>query len=373
MHFSIDKSAIFLMALFLVIILLISLFAPKIESHQAVREGVVDMMGRTVVLDGSVKKAMLFTPMPWHYLTVDETDKNIAFITKYMKDEAGQTLFKKIFPNFSKHNEALTSVGAVPLGVEQILYEKPDAVLTWEWFAKDLERLHVSGVVELKDEDELSQKRLFGLLGDLTGKEKRVIFLLKRYDDEMQQIGVKKLFILKPVTCIVLGSDDLFFWNGNWKDFNEAVKKIGGKNIAESIKHFYNGAMSVEEIIKMNPKVIFIAGYYNNPLMPLDIYKNPALQSINAVKNKRVYRMPMGMSRLDGPVESPILMEWMARLLHPDIQPNYNLRNEIRQTYQTVYGYTMSDEEIDKMLHIDENKNSAHYKIFNKENYVTTF
>ena len=76
MHFSIDKSAIFLMALFLVIILLISLFAPKIESHQAVREGVVDMMGRTVVLDGSVKKAMLFTPMPWHYLTVDETDKN---------------------------------------------------------------------------------------------------------------------------------------------------------------------------------------------------------------------------------------------------------------------------------------------------------
>lgn len=352
--------------LLLLIVILFALLPPGVaEYHPDIDERIVtDMMNRSVHLKGTVKRTMLFTPMPGHYITVDGGDTHIAYVAGYLREEASGTLLGDIFPDFSTKKEALTSESAVPLGVEQILLEKPDAVLSWAWFAHDLENVRFPGIVELINNNDPEEAVLFKLLGKLTGKTKRAEALLQRYDREMENIRACGLNKTQKTRLAVIGNDNYFFWNKNFRAFNNIVKEIGGVNVAESIHRTFNGSMSIEEIIKMNPQVIFLAFFYSNHLMPSAIYGHPALRSIDAVRNHRVYRMPNGVSRMSGPVETPLLLGWMARLLHPEIPWADSFRDEIYRTYHEVYGYTLSEAQIDKMLNINENKYSDHYKKF---------
>ena len=317
------------------------------------------------------KRVMIFPPVLWHYLSVDMDDRHILAIAKYMKEEAKATFLEKLYPNISEKDEAFTTVGAVPLGVEQIMLLKPDRVFTWEYFSSGLDIVHYPGVVKVSSKSFDDKVIFYNMAGELSGHNERAYCLIQRANQKMQAIERSIPVNTPTVSLVVLNNTDNFFmWGAKSKSFNTNIKRIKAVNIAESIKSG-NGTTNIETLIALNPKVIFLTSYFKNPLSPKVIYNDPRLQSLQAVKNKKVYEIPTGISRMEGPVEEPILIEWMTQLLHPDIQSNYNLRDEIRQTYQTVYGYKISDIEIDKMLHIEENKFSSHYKIFEKENYVS--
>ena len=323
---------------------------------------VTDLAGRSVPLDVPVQRAMLFAPVTWHYLTVDGTDRHISSVAAYMKAEAEGTLLGRLFPDFSKRDEALTQVGAVPLGVEQILYARPDAVLIWAWFAHALEAVHFPGIVELNASDGIDETALFRLLGILTGKEGRVDVLLRRYKREVLQLVPADFDVYPPVGVMVIGGTEHAFWNGNARAFNAMVWKVGGYNVAERMTN--NGSVTLEEILRLDPEVILLSGYYGSTMRPSDIYTDPALQNVWAVRERRVYLMPGGASRMAGLVEAPLLMAWTARLLHPSIPWDISLRSAICRTYKEVYGYEMSPAEIDEMLRVDANSISAGYDVF---------
>jgi hypothetical protein len=65
---------------------------------------------------------------------------------------------------------------------------------------------------------------------------------------------------------------------------------------------------------------------------------------------------------MDGPVEGPIMDLWMALMIHPDLKPERSLRTEIQETYHEVYGYIMSEAEIDEYLFLPDNTLSAGYE-----------
>jgi len=328
---------------------------------------VKDMMERNVLLREPAKRAMIFTPMAWHFLTVDETDAHIGWIAPYLKDEAKETLLAKLFPTFVERREAAVSFGTIPLGAEQILLDAPDVVLTWAWFSRELEAVHFPGIIELTGSSDLDEASLFKLLGNLTGKSSRVDALLQHYQHAVSDIYAHKFSEAKTRGVMVIGGKDLFFWNANFDDFNMLVKGAGGRNVAENIKGFGNSPANIEELIKLDPQVILLAFYTSNPVMPQDIYDNPALAGISAVKNHRVYRMPNGASRMSGPVETPLLLSWLARLLHPEIDWKESLRDEIAETFRAVYGYTISDDDIDVFLQVKENRISVGYDIFERK------
>ena len=53
----------------------------------------------------------------------------------------------------------------------------------------------------------------------------------------------------------------------------------------------------------------------------------------------------------------------MAEVFYSDIM-SHKLREEYRETYQEVYHYAISDDEIDKLLSPEENRHSAGYDLF---------
>ncbi|MDD3598195.1 hypothetical protein, partial [Sulfuricurvum sp.] len=131
---------------------------------------------------------MLFVPLLWHYLSVDETDTHITAIARYMKEEANTTLLSKLYPRIITKNEALTSVGAVPLGVEQILFLHPSRILSWEYFSSKLKAINYQGLVTITTKEYENKSELFDILGKITDKESRVQWLLQREQKQIHMI-----------------------------------------------------------------------------------------------------------------------------------------------------------------------------------------
>lgn len=347
----IDRLSLYLMSALATMILLLSLHPPHVSN----------LSQATVA---TANRVMIFVPMLWHYLLVDGTDQNILAIAKYMKEEAKGTFLGKLYPCVASKNEALTSIGAVPLGVEQIMFLHPDRVLSWVQFSNALKEIKYPGLVEINANDFEDKAKLFKTVGEITGKGRKVQWLLQRSAKEIDIIEKTMPKNTKSTSLVVLGNTDNFFlWGSKFKNFNKNVKRIHGVNSAVKIKS-YSGSINIETLIGLDPDVIFLASYFKKPITLDEVYDNPKLSSLSAVKNRRVYIMPTGASRMEGPVEAPILLEWMAVLLHPEIVSNFHPRQTIRQTYKEIYGFEISDDEIDKMLHIDENQISANYKIF---------
>ncbi|TOL40262.1 ABC transporter substrate-binding protein, partial [Vibrio parahaemolyticus] len=52
--------------------------------------------------------------------------------------------------------------------------------------------------------------------------------------------------------------------------------------------------------------------------------------------------------------------QWLAMIFHPETV-KVPIREEIRQRYQQLYGYNVSEQQIDGILQMGMNKKSLHY------------
>ena len=107
-----------------------------------------------------------------------------------------------------------------------------------------------------------------------------------------------------------------------------------------------------------NPDIIYIGNF--GPCNPQEILNNEIegqdWSSISAVKNNRVYKVPLGGFRWTPPnQESPLMWKWLAEIQHPDLF-DYDLRQDMKDFYSEFYGYDLSEEQVDEILHCDMNK-----------------
>ncbi len=346
--------------------LLIALRPPHVAEAQsfAGRE-INDMAGHPLKLSGAPKRAMIFPPVLSHYVIVDG-DAHVMAIAKFMQEETAEILLGKLFPSLSSREEALTRVGALQLGVEQIMLETPDVVLAWAWAAAEFETIRYPGLARIKGDESPAMETTYRFLGDLTQQQKRVDALLARYREKKSALLGQIPRPARPTGVVVMNPWNYFLWGKYSPKFNNDVRSLGAVNAAET-KDSFGDQMNIEELIGLDPEIIFLPAYASSQSNPEDIYSDPRLRAIRAVRDRRVYRFPNGGSRMDGPVENPLLMQWMAEIIYPDIALRVPMRTAIRDTYREIFAYEMSDEDIDAMLRLRENGISANYERFARE------
>ena len=123
--------------------------------------------------------------------------------------------------------------------------------------------------------------------------------------------------------------------------------------------------VGIEQIIAWDPEVILLNGF-EAKLSPQDVYNNPLLADVSAVKNRRVYKMPLGGYRWDPPnQESPLTWLWLSMILHPE-KFNWDMNARIKSNYQFMYGQDVSIDDIKNILRFDMNADAAHYDMFLK-------
>lgn len=104
-----------------------------------------------------------------------------------------------------------------------------------------------------------------------------------------------------------------------------------------------------EEAIKRNPDVVFIGGIYSS-VLEKEIYSSPEWSEVPAVKEGKIYNIPIGFTSWDFyGVEFPLLKLWAAQQMYPECF-DVDMNVITKDFYKEFYGMEFSDEQIDYIL-----------------------
>jgi iron complex transport system substrate-binding protein len=346
--------------------LAIAFSTPKVRPPH-VGSALHDMRGRPVSVERPLRRVVLFAPSLWDYLTADGGSRHILATSSFQTDEIRANLLGHVYPD-AENLRVVTTVGrssAIPGDPEQLMALDTDGIVVLSNLTASLPQLGLP-VVQLDlerapyDKDMIAKWRL---LGGLSGQKDRVEWLLERYKHERQRvIEAVPRADLRPTVLFVLQ-----FQPGFWTvqpaggQMSRILEDLGARNAISAPGVFHIG---VEDLLTLDPDLIVVSNFEQGDAVPV-IFATPGLQALSAVRRRRVYREPTGGSRMDGPVEQPLLMEWLAELLYPDVMPRH-FRAMAKETYQAVYGGPIEDEALDETLRWDENAGSSGFARFSK-------
>ena len=177
-------------------------------------------------------------------------------------------------------------------------------------------------------------------LSNLPDEDKKRIFFLFQYNDTTMLTSGKNFF-------------------GEW--WANAVNAI---NVAEELKKDNSVATNLEQVYAWDPDMIIITNF--TTALPKDLYENTIgtydWSEIKAVKDKEVYKMPLGMYRTYTPgIDTPITLLWFAKTVYPNIFSDIDLIKETREYYEDIFGIRLTDEQIKNIYNPDANAGRTYF------------
>ena len=147
------------------------------------------------------------------------------------------------------------------------------------------------------------------------------------------------LFLYQYSETNMLTSGAKFF--GQWW-----ADAIGAVNVAGELTTDNSVAVNMEQVYAWNPSLIFITNF--TTAGPADLYGNTVgaydWSGIDAVKNERVYKMPLGMYRSYTPgVDTPVTLLWLAKTAYPDLFADIDVVATAKDFYREVFGVELTD------------------------------
>lgn len=301
-------------------------------------------------------------------ITVDGGTDRLVGMNPSAKAAIEEGPLKAIFPKASAIRSDITAQGFMP-NVETLLSLRPDVVVQWANQGPELipavEKLGLKVLGIRYGTEELARGGL-AMYGALLGKPERAAALIAYRDEMQQRIGKALAGVTendKPRVLHLQQGLSAFQAAGAGTYQAGNIVLAGGRNVAGDLKDFIT--VNPEQIVAWAPDIILLNSF-ESKLFPKNIYDNPLFAGVPAVKNKRVYKLPLGGYRWDPPSqESPLTWLWQATLYHPD-RVKDDLRAEMTRAYKLFYGYTLSDEQIDGVLFLAQHENAAGYERFRK-------
>ncbi|MBR2778615.1 MAG: ABC transporter substrate-binding protein [Firmicutes bacterium] len=224
-------------------------------------------------------------------------------------------------------NAGLTAVGVSPTKWNY------DCIRTYDEWMQLLGQIYPSVGISSKVSDFSNKKyeEIQAKTAGLADADKKSVLFLFQYDEN---------------TMITSGSS--FF--GQW--WCDAAGALNAANAVEADNS--NAVITMEQVYAWDPDIIIITNFTQT--QPEDLYTNAIgdddWSTVSAVKNKQVYKMPLGSYRTYTPgVDTPMTLEWMASTVYPDLFPEYDLTADVRAYYKDLYGVELTDEQIESMYH----------------------
>ncbi len=131
------------------------------------------------------------------------------------------------------------------------------------------------------------------------------------------------------------------------------AESVGARNVGAELETDNSTAVTMEQIYAWNPEKIFITNF--NPAKPADLINNTIgnydWSGVDAVRNGRVYKMPLGMYRsYTCGVDTPVTLLWMAKTVYPELFADIDITAETRAYYREVFGIELSDEQANRIF-----------------------
>ncbi|MDR0882799.1 MAG: ABC transporter substrate-binding protein [Candidatus Adiutrix sp.] len=313
---------------------------------------VLDSNGRPVTIPKEVTRVAPLIPA---FAQVTEMltlggGKVVAYPVTNIRD-----YFKKIFPDIVSSNPKnydSSSVEDIIASGAQVVYG-PD--LRFSEAQRDQLRqagLAVVAINGIGSIEEMSQS--FQIIGDILGPEEsaRARAFVKYYQGNAAEATRRTAQIAEKdrARLLVLTSTGGTLSTINKTDVgHQYLTAAGGLNPAADYLPDTRQALTVdpESVVQWDPQFIMTDSQASQE----EILNNPALATVDAVKNKRVAICPYGIFlwRVRS-AEGAMLPLWLGTLMYPDLFADIDMKTVVRDFFKNYYHYQASPEEIDQVL-----------------------
>jgi iron complex transport system substrate-binding protein len=322
---------------------------------------VTDSRGTEIKVASPVKSVAIFPlPIPEAMIAIDGGTARLTAINPRAQSALMNGVIGQLFPEIANIRTDLVAGNFIP-NVEEILKASPDVVVQWQSKADErvapMENAGIK-VATVSTESRETRRGYVAMLGKILGKEDRAKAFLDWEDKTVADIdaALKAAGQPKPrIAFIDSMNDNEFVVFGR----EEAYFAASGLVNAATEAGFTEGSVKVgaESLLQWKPDIIFV-NYYNDTIKPGDILGHPVLAGLDAVKNGRVYKTPAIDPATAAGGELAYL--WFAEIGYPDVF-DADMRKEITDGFQFLYGKELSAAQVDRLLQMDWNGNSAGY------------
>jgi iron complex transport system substrate-binding protein len=309
---------------------------------------ITDQRGRTVTLPRPAERVVFIPiPAPSTFMAIDGGPRRIVGINPTSLSAIREGILGRIFPAAATIRTDIVRSGFVP-NVATILSLQPDVVFQWanegEELIAVLDRvgLPTLGMTYGTQETLEGYSRMFAAVA---GKPERVEEIIRRQRArraalEQAMAGLPDAAHPRVLQFGRFAAAMQVAGSGDYTDFY--IRLAGGANAAAELRG-YGRPVTYEQVLAWDPQVILLGTF--DPAKPDDLYNDPRWQAVRAVRERRVYRLPLGGYRWDPPSqESALTWTWVASLLQPE-RVRANLRADMAEWYEFLYGHRLTPAE----------------------------
>lgn len=301
-------------------------------------------------------------PLPSMLTVYLDSCESIVAMEPGSMNAAKNGILSQLYPDIT--NITTDIMDGDDVNIESLLALKPDVVFYNASDTQDLEKLENAGLTAVafsakkwKFNCTETFNEWMNLLDQIypehAGNREE---LIKKYStdtynkiqDTVKNVEEKQkvLFLFQYDENAMITSSSKFF--GQWW-----CDAVGAVNVAQDVPaEKTNAVITMEQVYEWDPDVIVITNF--TQAKPDDLYNNAIgsddWSNVSAVKNKRVYKMPLGTYRTYTPsVDSPMTLEWLAQAVYPELFKDMDVKADVKEYYQNLFGVTLTDEQVDQM------------------------
>lgn len=314
---------------------------------------ITDQLGRTIEFDEPPQRlATTIMPFPYiFYAVMGNNDYMVGCNPSSVIAYEDSTL-RHMYPTMAKVDTSWVDTSFV-VNIEELLKLKPDVVFQWNYMTEEIEKMENAGlkVIALQYGTMDDLETWIRIISSLYQQEERGEELIDYFYAQVAEVSDRVATLnTSEFRSILQLSDNLkvagqgfgyYLWD------NSGAINPAGDLSGEELN------VDMEQIYLWNPEIIYIGNFTD--LQPSDLLENKLegqdWSLVRAVKDGEVYKIPIGGYRWDPPgVETPLTIKWMAKIQHPELFGDMDMETELRDFYQEMYGFTLTDEMVAEIL-----------------------
>jgi iron complex transport system substrate-binding protein len=310
-----------------------------------------DCIGRTVKIPREVKRIACLYAFSGHAVTMLGRCEDIVAVSNGLKRDS---LLHSICPSIL---ETLVPKAQGAINIEELLKAQPDLVFLPSDIVRNspetakLDRFDIPYLVV--DYGTIKgQQFAIEMIGKAIGASERAAM----YNDYYNEIIEKVIIVISKIPedqnlHLYYSVNEVLRTTLNRGLTADWLKIVGVENVAlREKKHIYEGKnyVSLEQVLLWNPDVILA----NEPGAREYILKSRQWSFLKSVQDKKVFQMPIGISRWGHPgsIETPLAILWTVTALYPERFRNINMFEETKNYYKKFFNYELSDALVKKIL-----------------------
>lgn len=226
-----------------------------------------------------------------------------------------------------------------PVNKEALLSLRPDVIITMDKnTVNSLNDIEIP-VIFLEWENSSDMESIMRIIGCMFDRSQRSDEYMRYFEATLDYVHMKIKGCENPPKVLFFDPNTLKaplpiteWW----------IREAGGKSVTAEIAGPNSFGYSYEQVLLWNPDIIIVS----TPDRVPQVYQDKKLAILKAVKNKRVYTIPMGVHPWgQRTVEQPLTVLWAVKLFFPEQFKEMDIVSKTKDFYYKFFSYNLTNEQ----------------------------